>query len=186
MRAARDGDAVQLDVARDPTRLHRRRRLEAQQLLDRVAEQRRVVDQLLALVGVLGQGDRAEPEHAGDGLGARERDELHEAEDLLEREGAGLPVLLDLCVHEAGEQVVLRILASLLHELGDDGERLLPDLTVLRHHRRHRHHAALMGVALFDVERLGGELAELRRVPLGYPTRARITVGGSSPANAPM
>ena len=163
----RDGDTVQLDVARDPARLHRRRRLEAQQLLDRVAEQRRVVDQLLALVGVLGQGDRAEPEHAGDGLGARERDELHEPEDLLERERAGLPVLLDLGVHETGEQVVLRVLAALLHELGDDGEGRLPDLAVLRHHRRHRHHAALLGGALVDVQGLGGEVAELLGVAVG-------------------
>ena len=168
-RALRDGDPVQLDVARHPPRLHGRRRFVAQQLLDRVPEQRRVVDQLLALVGVLRQRHRGEAEQTGDGLGAGERDELHEAEDLLERERAGLPVLLDLRVHESGEEVVLRVLAALLHELGDDGEGLLADLAGLRHHRRHRAHAALVGVALVDVQGLVGELAELVGVAVRVP-----------------
>ena len=96
-----------------------------------LAMQRRIVDQQLPLVGEPLERDHAEPEQPGHRLGAGRRDQLHERDDLLERERAGRAVVLDLRVHQPGEEVVLRVLAPHLHELGDHGERLVVDLAAL-------------------------------------------------------
>ena len=47
--------AVELDVAGDVPADVRRRRLEAEELLDRVGDERRILDELAPLVGVLGE-----------------------------------------------------------------------------------------------------------------------------------
>ena len=70
--------AVELDVARRPPALHRRRRLVAQQLLDGVRDQRGVGRELGALVRVRGEHDRGVAEQARDRLGARADDQVGE------------------------------------------------------------------------------------------------------------
>ncbi len=70
LRVGRDDLAVQLDRLGGPAALHRRRRLVAQQLLDRVGDERRVGGQLGPLVGVLVEQHRGPAEQPGHRLGA--------------------------------------------------------------------------------------------------------------------
>ncbi len=115
LRAGGHDLAVQLDVAGRPSALHRRRRLEAQELLDRVRDQPAVGGELLALLGVLGQDDRREAEQPRDRLGPRADDEVREVAGLCVGEPAnGAVVVGDLRVGEIGEHVVDGLPATLL------------------------------------------------------------------------
>ena len=77
------GLAVVLDVAGDVAGDVRRGRLEAQQLLDGLRDQRRVLDQLAALVGVFGQHLAGPADEPRRGLVARARDDVDVDEQLL-------------------------------------------------------------------------------------------------------
>ena len=66
--AGRHGLAVELDVLGDVAADVRTRRLEAQELLDGVRDERRVLDQLAPLVGVLGEHLARPADQPGGGL----------------------------------------------------------------------------------------------------------------------
>ena len=74
--------AVPLDVAGHEAGLDRRRRLVAQELLDRVRDERRVGDELGALLGMAGEEHRRPTEQAGGGLAAGELEQREERHDL--------------------------------------------------------------------------------------------------------
>ena len=85
-RVGGDGDAVQGDVLLDPAALVVRRRVPAQHLLDRVRDERRVGDQLGALVGVPVERDDAVGDELGGGLVPGDGQLEQAVRDLLVRE----------------------------------------------------------------------------------------------------
>ena len=87
--AGGDRLAVVLDVLRDVPGLHRRRRLVAQRLLDRVRDEAAVVDDLAPFVGVLREQLAHPADEAGGGLVAGAREQPDVAEDLLPAEPCG-------------------------------------------------------------------------------------------------
>ena len=128
---------------------------------------------------MLGQRHRRETEQSGDGLGAGRRDQLHERDDLLQRERAGHAVLLDLRVHQSADQVVLGVGAPLLHQLREDGERLVVDLAALRD--QFAIEVASRHATVFDVQALVGLGAELCRVALGIADEGEDDRGREQP-----
>ncbi len=87
--------AVELDVPGDVASHVWRGRLEPQQLLDGLRDQRRVLDQLAALVGMLGENLSGPTDQAGGGLVARARDHVDVDQQFLAGQLAGDPVLVD-------------------------------------------------------------------------------------------
>ena len=111
---------MELDVLGDVAADVRRRRLEAEQLLDGVRDERRVLDQLAALVGVLGQHLAGPADEAGGGLVAGAGDDGDVGEELVAAQaphGAGL--VLELGVEQLGHDVVGRVLGPPVDVLGE-------------------------------------------------------------------
>ena len=105
--------AVVLDVAGDVAGHVRRGRLEAQQLLDGLRDQRRVLDELAALVGVFGQNLAGPADQPRGGLVARAGDHVEVDEQFL----AGQPprdarLVDELDVEQFGHDVVGRVLGA--------------------------------------------------------------------------
>ena len=89
------------------------RRLPAQQLLDGVGDERRVLDQLAPVVGVLGQEREHAVERGRDGVEAGDEEQEADVQDVL----AGEPVALHLGVEEVREQVVPPLHLALVEDL---------------------------------------------------------------------
>ena len=96
------GAAAELGVLhRDADDAHHRR-LPAQQLLDGRGDERRVVDDLLPVLGVLGEEAEHAVERRRDGVEPGDEEQEADVEDLL----AGQPLAVDLGVEEAADEVV--------------------------------------------------------------------------------
>ena len=78
------------------------RRLPAQQLLDRGGDDRRVVDDLLPVLGVLDEEAEHAVERRGDGVEPGDEEQEADVEDLF----AGQALAVDLGVEEAADEVV--------------------------------------------------------------------------------
>ena len=151
------------DVAPDV----RRGRLEAQELLDGVRDERAVLDQLAALVGVLGQHLAGPADQPGGGLVAGAGHDVDVGEHLVAAQapdGAGL--VLELGVEQLGHDVVGRVLGPPVDVLGE----LLAAGEALRH--------------LHRLARLGAQVARRRGrgSPPGPPRGCRAAC--RSPASA--
>ncbi len=128
--ALRHGRAVALHRLRHVPAHVRRGRLEAQELLDRVGDERGVVDQLATLVGVLSEHLARPPDEARGRLVAGAGDDGDVGEDLLAPQRARRARLVDeLGVHQLGHDVVGGVLDAPVEVLG---EHLAVD-EVLRH-----------------------------------------------------
>ena len=125
------------DVTRDVARLHRRGRFVAQDLLDRQRDQRRVLHDLSALIGVLGQQLAHETDQTRRRLVAGAGDHADVEQDLGARQPAGPVFILELGVEQLRHQIVggmfyppidvvgEHLMAVLEEILGDRPERAL-------------------------------------------------------------
>ena len=120
-RVLRNGLTVVLGIARRIATLNRRWRLEAQHLLDGGGDQRPVVDDLPALVGMVGEKLRREPDQPGGRLVPGPGDHGRVPEHLGAGQATSLTVLLDLGVQQLRHQVVRRVVGAPI-DVG--GERL--------------------------------------------------------------
>jgi hypothetical protein len=150
----------------DPSTLNRRRRLEPENLVDRIWDKGEVRGQLRSLVGIVGEDAGHPSEVARHGLGAGRKQEEPEAHQLLVGQAAGIPGLVgDLRLQQFGEHVVARVdlpvgeLASEVLEELHDG--------VLGHLSRHS------DTRLVDGEDVVHEVAELLLILLGHSEEGR-------------
>ena len=105
--------AVHLDILGDVAPDLRTGRLEAQELLDRVVDQRPVFDDLTPLVGVLGEHLAEPADQSRGGLVPRARDHRRVQQRLVARQSARHAVLvLELRVQQLGHQIVGRVVDS--------------------------------------------------------------------------
>ena len=101
------GLAVELDIAGDVAGDVRCGRFEAQQLLDRLRNQRRVLDELTALVGVLGQNLACPTDQPRGGFVPRARHHVEIGQQLLAGQVPRRAGLVDeLRVEQFGHDVV--------------------------------------------------------------------------------
>ena len=104
------GLAVERDVAGHIARHVRRGRLEAQQFLDRLRDQRPVLDQLAALIGVFGENLSRPTDQPGGRLVAGAGDHVEVDQQLVAGQPAGGAGLVDeLDVEQLGHDVVGRM-----------------------------------------------------------------------------
>ncbi len=122
-RPLRHDRAVELDVVLDVPRLGGRGRLQAQDLLDRARDQRRILRQQLALLGVLRQQLHREADQSGGGLVAGSGHHAGVDDDLVARQWAARTVrLVDLGVQQLGHEVIGGVVRAPLDVVGEHGE----------------------------------------------------------------
>ena len=140
----------------DVARLHRRRRLVSQHLLDRAGDQREVVGQLAPLIRVFGEQLPGEADQPRRGLVACPCDHAGVHQHLGAGQSPNLAVLLQLRVEQLCHQVVGRMVGAPV-DVG--GEQLV---AVLEHVR-----ARPAELALFQRQRTVGGVADRRLVLFG-------------------
>ncbi len=120
-RALGDRHAVEGHVAHDRARGQLQRRRPADGLLDGLWDERWVVEQQTALVGVLGEELEHRPDQAGRRFHAAEEEDHHQAHHL----GGGLDVLLgerdpvDGCMDDGADDVVPRARPAVLEQVDE-------------------------------------------------------------------
>ena len=142
----------------------------AQHLLDRVRQQARIGEQLLALLGVAHQRERAARDQVARGLVARDEQRQAEHADL----GVGQPLAVDLGLGQDRDEVVLRLAAALLGDLQHVLEQL-----------GHGRGGLLADVAAARLDHRVGPAAERRRsrrTRRRASRRSRTSASGSPPA----
>ena len=111
---------VELHVARDVSADVRRGRLEAEDLLDRVGDEREIVDELATLVRVVGQDLARPPDQTRRRLVAGTGDHVQVREELGARQPARGPgLVLELGVQQLGHEVVGRVIGPPVDVLGE-------------------------------------------------------------------
>lgn len=161
-RPFRDDAAVVLGVLRHVTRLHRRRRFEAQRLLDRPGDQRRVGGEFASLIRVIGEQLSHETDQPRGGLVAGAGDHGGVGQHLGARQRApGAVGFVDLGSEQLGHQIVGGMIGPPLDVFGEQRDR------VGEHVRVHRGGITVAGQ--LDV----GDAAvpDLLLVFLGMPSR---------------
>jgi hypothetical protein len=119
--AGGDHLAVELHVGGDVAGLYGRGGLEAKDLLDGLRHQAAVLDQLAALIGVVGEDLAGPADQAGGGLVAGGGDEVDVVEDLVPREAPGLArLVLELGLEQLGHQVVGGVLGPPVQVVGEE------------------------------------------------------------------